>query len=141
MVIIPMACFFALVASISPLNLHTFVETITDHPIGEFWTMEENHHSDHDHTADHRHSPDPNESDPEHESNKILVFHSGSNSTSEQVLLFARTLWVSLDHLCVEQIECSSSVLLLRIDTGPPNSITLSILTRSCPETAPPSFV
>jgi hypothetical protein len=140
-IMIPIACFFTLVASISPFNLHTFSETITGHPIGEFWTIEEDSHSDHHDVADHRHSSDPQKSDPEHESSKILVFHSGSNSVSEQVLLFARTLWVSLDHLCAEQIECTSSVLPLRIDTGPPNSITLSILSRSCPETAPPSLV
>jgi hypothetical protein len=135
--IIPIVCIFALAASISPLSLHTFVETVTG-PIGEFWT--DHHHSDHP-TTNHRHSTDSNESDPEHESSKILAFHSGSNSISKQVLLPISALRTSWDRLCAEERNLSSSILLIRIDTSPPTSAILSILSRCCPETAPPSFV
>jgi len=142
-VLVPIVCVFTLLAGISPFNLHTLVETITDHPIGQFWTTEHHHHSDSDHhkIVDHRHSPDPAESDPLHECSKVLVLRSESNSISEQLLQFERTLWVFLDQQYFKELECSPSVLPMRIDTGPPNSITLSILSRSCPETAPPLFV
>jgi hypothetical protein len=140
---IPITCMFTLIAVLSPFNLHTFVEFATNHPIGEYWAIEDDshHHSpdDHDHATGHRHTSDPESSDPEHEYSQNL-YHSRSSLIYSQDFSFAHILSASFK-LFSADLEVRAFVPPIKIDTGPPNTVLLLSLRRLHPETAPPPLV
>jgi hypothetical protein len=126
-----MTFLFAFNAIICPLNLHSFLELAAGHPLGNYHG-DNHHHSSHSEAPIHSH---------EHELADLMVLRPDSKLAINPDFTIASLSSELSDYFFLTVRHEPPVHLILSSEAGPPSRMLMSMLRRSCPETAPPGSV
>jgi hypothetical protein len=138
-----MTFLFAFNAIICPLNLHSFLELAAGHPLGNYWSPEgsndhQHYHGDNHHHSSHSEAPIHSH---EHELADLMVLRPDSKLAINQDFTIASLSSELSDYFFLTVRHEPPVHLILSSEAGPPSRMLMSMLRRSCPETAPPGSV